>query len=127
MVEVAIAKVGVAIEFASRHPNETLIVVTGDHETGGMTIGHATTAYTAYYDRLLGQKNSYEHFQANQWAEHKAANSESICAGDGWQAPNNLKQDTVMLRLIADVFGMDWADLNAYQKEKPPSVHEDGP
>ncbi|MFB1488324.1 MULTISPECIES: alkaline phosphatase [unclassified Thiocapsa] len=112
------AAVGVAIEFASRHPNQTLIVVTGDHETGGMTIGHATTAYTAYYDRLLGQKHSYEHFQANQWAEHKAANSESICAGDAWKADDNLANDAVMLGLIADVFGMSWADLNTYQKEK---------
>jgi alkaline phosphatase len=38
------AAVGVAVELASRHPNETLIVVTGDHETGGMSVGHATTA-----------------------------------------------------------------------------------
>ena len=30
-----------AIEFAGKHPNETLIVVTGDHETGGMTMGFA--------------------------------------------------------------------------------------
>ncbi|WP_296804904.1 alkaline phosphatase [Thiocapsa sp.] len=119
------AAVGVAIEFASRHPNETLIVVTGDHETGGMTIGHATTAYTAYYDRLLGQKNSYEHFQANQWAEHKAANSETLCAGDAWKAPDNLERDTVMLGLINDVFGMDWADLNVYQKEKLEDAYDE--
>jgi alkaline phosphatase len=36
--------VGVALDFYKKHPHETLIVVTGDHETGGMTIGHATTA-----------------------------------------------------------------------------------
>lgn len=112
------AAVGVAVAFASRHPNETLIVVTGDHETGGMTVGHATTAYTAYYDRLLGQTNSFEYFGENQWAEHKAANSETLCGGNGWQASDNLARDTAMLGLMSDVFGMDWADLNAYQKEK---------
>jgi alkaline phosphatase len=50
--------IGVALEFMRQHPLQTLVVVTGDHETGGMTIGHATTAYTAYYDRLMGQTNS---------------------------------------------------------------------
>lgn len=30
-----------AIEFYNAHPDETLIVVTGDHETGGLTIGFA--------------------------------------------------------------------------------------
>ncbi|HJA63818.1 MAG TPA: alkaline phosphatase, partial [Candidatus Intestinimonas stercoravium] len=31
--------VQVAIDFAAEHPDETLILVTGDHETGGLTIG----------------------------------------------------------------------------------------
>ena len=38
--------VGVALEFYRKYPSQTLIVVTGDHETGGMTVGHATTGYT---------------------------------------------------------------------------------
>jgi alkaline phosphatase len=63
--------VGVALEFYKTHPSQTLIVVTGDHETGGMTVGHATTGYNAYYDRLLGQKMSYEAF-GKKWAAHKA-------------------------------------------------------
>ena len=32
-----------ACEFAEKHPEETLIVVTGDHETGGLTLGFAGT------------------------------------------------------------------------------------
>ena len=35
--------VGVAVEFARRHPG-TLIVVQGDHETGGLTIENPDTA-----------------------------------------------------------------------------------
>ena len=35
----------VAVDFAAERPDETLIIVTADHETGGMTIGFATTAY----------------------------------------------------------------------------------
>ena len=34
--------VQVAIDFYNEHPDETLIIVTGDHETGGLTIGFAT-------------------------------------------------------------------------------------
>jgi len=49
--------IGKALEFYKKHPHETLIVVTGDHETGGMTIGHATTGYKANYEKLLGQSN----------------------------------------------------------------------
>ena len=37
--------VQVAIDFAEKHPTETLILVTGDHETGGLTIGFAGTDY----------------------------------------------------------------------------------
>ena len=44
--------VQVAIDFAAEHPDETLIIVTGDHETGGMTIGFAATAYDTHFDYL---------------------------------------------------------------------------
>jgi len=110
--------VGVALEFYKKYPNDTLIVVTGDHETGGMTVGHATTAYRADYDRLLGQKNSFVYFGQNQWADHKEASSKLVCANDGWKADNNLANDTAMLDLMYSVFGMKWDDLNEYQKEK---------
>lgn len=33
------AAVKVALDFAKKHPEETLVIVTGDHETGGMTLG----------------------------------------------------------------------------------------
>lgn len=50
--------VKVALEFAKKHPTETLIVVTGDHETGGLTMGFAGTGYNSYIERLCLQKNS---------------------------------------------------------------------
>lgn len=52
----------VAIDFAKEHPDETLIIVTGDHETGGMTIGYATTGYDTAFDILKHQKMSYVAF-----------------------------------------------------------------
>ena len=37
-----------AVEFYNEHPDETLIIVTGDHETGGLTIGFAGTDYDTF-------------------------------------------------------------------------------
>jgi len=106
--------VGVALEFYKRHPQETLIIVTGDHETGGMTIGHATTGYKAYYDRLLDQTCSFTHFGQNQWAAHKEANAGSY----DWTNPANLADSNEMTALMLSTFGLDYLTLNDYQKEK---------
>lgn len=51
-----------AARFYDKHPQETLIVVTGDHECGGMTIGFAGTNYGTYFDVLKGQKVSFQKF-----------------------------------------------------------------
>ena len=56
--------VEVAVEFAKNHPDETLIIVTGDHETGGMTIGYAATGYNTAFDILRAQKCSYVQFDS---------------------------------------------------------------
>lgn len=52
--------VRVAYEFAKKRPSETLIVVTGDHETGGLTLGFAGTGYNSYINLLENQKCSRE-------------------------------------------------------------------
>ena len=54
--------VQVALDFAAEHPEETLVIVTADHETGGMTIGFATTAYDTHFDYLQNQTISFTHF-----------------------------------------------------------------
>ena len=56
--------VQVAIDFAAEHPEETLIIVTADHETGGMTIGFATTAYDTHFNYLQNQTISFTQFDA---------------------------------------------------------------
>lgn len=50
--------VQLALEFAAKHPQETLILVTADHETGGMTI--TSGKYECHPERLAGQKCSKE-------------------------------------------------------------------
>ncbi|MGL4363364.1 MAG: alkaline phosphatase [Cellulosilyticaceae bacterium] len=52
----------VAVDFANKHPDETLILVTGDHETGGMSIGQATTGYDTTFELLSYQQMSYVEF-----------------------------------------------------------------
>ncbi|MEL7567474.1 MAG: alkaline phosphatase [Dehalobacterium sp.] len=52
----------VAVAFANQHPDETLILVTGDHETGGMTIGYAATGYNTAFNILNRQRMSYVAF-----------------------------------------------------------------
>ena len=48
--------VDLALEFMDRHPDQTLIVVTADHETGGLVLGAGN--YSMHPERLAWQKSS---------------------------------------------------------------------
>ncbi len=63
--------VGKAVDFYNEHPDETLIVVTGDHETGGLTIGYAGTDYDTYLTNLKNQKISYAKYDSDYVAKYK--------------------------------------------------------
>ena len=63
--------VQVAMDFAAEHPEETLILVTGDHETGGLTIGFSGTDYDTYLDLLESQKISFAKFDSDYVAKYK--------------------------------------------------------
>ncbi|MDO4306695.1 MAG: alkaline phosphatase [Eubacteriales bacterium] len=63
--------VGKAVEFYNEHPDETLILVTGDHETGGLTIGFAGTDYDTFLTNLSNQKISYAKFDSDYVAAYK--------------------------------------------------------
>ena len=56
------AAVKVAVKFMERHPDETLVIVTGDHETGGMAMGFAGLGYKFQVGLLAHQKCSAEVF-----------------------------------------------------------------
>lgn len=51
-----------ALKFYAKHPEETLIIITGDHETGGMTIGFAGTEYKTAFKTMNKQNLSFEEF-----------------------------------------------------------------
>ncbi len=80
-----------AIDFAAEHPDETLILVTGDHETGGMTIGYASTGYDTAFDLLGKQTMSYVAFD-ELVVEMKEANPDVTLAD--------------FLPVIKDTFGL---------------------
>lgn len=54
--------VKVAYDFYKKHPEETLIVICSDHETGGLTLGYALTHYDTHYQLLANQKCSNSEF-----------------------------------------------------------------
>lgn len=60
-----------AVEFYNEHPEETLIIVTGDHETGGLTIGYAGTDYDTFLTNLANQKISYAKYDSDYVAKYK--------------------------------------------------------
>lgn len=67
-----------AVAFAKKHPKETLIVVTGDHECGGLTLGFAGTKYQSYFNALTPQGISFQQFTdkvVKPWKKDKADQS----------------------------------------------------
>ena len=96
--------VKVAYEFYKKHPKDTLIVVTGDHETGGMTVGFAGTNYDAFLTKLQHQKGSYIAF------------NEQFAA---WRKENPAGKFTDALPLVEDFFG-----LKRYSKAEMDSLNQ---
>ena len=64
-----------AYKFYEQHPADTLILVTGDHETGGLTIGYAGTNYDTYLKNLENQTLSYAKFDSEYVASYKENNT----------------------------------------------------
>jgi alkaline phosphatase len=68
---------GEAIKFYNDHKDETLIVVTGDHECGGMTLGFANNGYATWFETLKHQSLSYVHFtgKVSDWKDLSGSDS----------------------------------------------------
>lgn len=101
--------VGVALDFMKRHPKETLIVVTGDHETGGLTLGSGSSHYETDLKPLGGQIKSGGLFNSRDLAEYKKTHE--------WISVEESNIDDEMKTLIKGSFGLDWEELTEYQRE----------
>jgi alkaline phosphatase len=114
--------VAVAAAFYAQYPNDTLIIVTGDHETGGMTVGNARLAYGVNYSVLTNQTCSYQYFGDNQWKAYKAANSTNgqtaVTMNIGDEADGEAQA------LLASCFGLVWNNLNAFEKERLENAYD---
>lgn len=94
--------VKVAYEFYKKHPNETLIVVTADHETGGLGLG--TAKYELFLKSLTNQKQSQDLL--------------SKAITDMRKAKNNKVTWEEMKALLADKMGF-WSVLPlSWEQEK---------
>lgn len=71
----------VAIDFYEEHPTETLILVTGDHECGGLTIGSVETNYDTYLSNLSNHRISFAKFNSEYITSYKENQTEfpSVC------------------------------------------------
>ncbi|WP_314183458.1 alkaline phosphatase [Alloprevotella tannerae] len=62
--------VQIAYEFYKQHPDSTLIVISADHETGGLSLGRGP--YELHLDRLAYQKTSLAEYTRHLKALHQA-------------------------------------------------------
>jgi len=92
--------IDVALDFYKAHPNETTIVVTGDHECGGMTLGFAATKYSTSYETLKKQTLSFDEFNNTVVADYTKTHRTS---------PENI--DAEMWQIIFNTFGLDGANI----------------
>ena len=100
------AAIRVALDFAAKYPKDTLIVVTGDHETGGLTIGFAGTQYNTFFDKVALQKRSYIAFDDEVLKPYKAKT---------FQANAKLAD---LLPAINESFGINFNSLSDFQKQQ---------
>jgi alkaline phosphatase len=95
-----------AVAFAGRHPKDTLIVVTGDHETGGMTLGFAGTQYSTFFDKIAPQTMSFQRFNDQVVAPYKKSAARDKARLEDLGAS------------LKDGFGLDLAKLTPFQREQ---------
>jgi alkaline phosphatase len=81
-------------------------VVTGDHETGGLTIGFAGTQYDTFFDKVALQKRSYVAFDDEVLKPYKVRTS---AAG---------AKLADLLPAIRESFGINFDSLSDFQKEQ---------
>ncbi|MCX7775143.1 MAG: alkaline phosphatase [Rectinemataceae bacterium] len=98
--------VRVALSFAEKHPQETLVLVTGDHETGGMAIGFAGTHYETFFDKIAPQTMSYVAFNEKVINPYKAS------------TPKDKAKLEDLAPAIRQAFGIDVNSLSQLQREQ---------
>ncbi|NLW82869.1 MAG: alkaline phosphatase [Phycisphaerae bacterium] len=105
-----------AMDFYKEHPDETLIVVTADHETGGLTMGNGLSEYSTSFEILKNQNMSYAAFKDNVWSKYTSGQ----WGGVEDNIPDALKTD------IENAFGLVYDKLNDYEKDLLEDAYDKG-
>jgi alkaline phosphatase len=104
--------VAAALEFYNKYPNETLIIVTADHETGGMSVGVKDNKYESYINLLSNQKHSLEML--------------NIVIRDFKEQHNGRPTFNQVVDFLAsnEVMKLDLSELSSKQHEKLKAAHQ---
>lgn len=97
----------VALAFYRQHPDETLIVVTADHETGGLALGRDNLGYDTYFGLLAAQKCS------------KGVLKEAIEAVTDWNSAKAVLGDKMGFGTQITVTPEEWAELEKTYMKNP--------
>lgn len=113
--------VDVALKFYNRHPEETLIVVTADHETGGLALNHID-GYNLFLSELepikhsKGSMSDSEHLKVDEmtnkakigWStsSHSAANVPVFAIGAGSKLFSGNMDNTEIPKKICKAMGI---------------------
>lgn len=108
--------IDLALAFAAQHPNETLIVVTADHETGGMSLGW--DHYEIRMNLLMAQKASaieltkiIQQMRAEgnrNWSDYKKVLAENFGL---WNVVPVTKEEEALLKRDFDEIFMKWGPM----------------
>ncbi|MDR0522363.1 MAG: alkaline phosphatase [Planctomycetaceae bacterium] len=120
--------VSAAFQFAEKHPKDTLILVTADHETGGLSVGNVTKQNTVFIQLLKAQKASVgelaklagmsnkEMTETDEQRSERSRrfvteNTGLLFTEEGKWSPGNLHLTKEEMKLIQDVFTKPGKDI----------------
>ncbi len=119
-----------AFDFYKQHPNETLIILTSDHETGGFTIGNSYGHYATNLKALASQKCSVDqitrHLQALRSETQNRVSWEQVqeCLKKDLGFWDTIDIDEENLALLKDIYTMSFVgkmpnENNLYSSNEP--------
>jgi alkaline phosphatase len=84
-----------ALEFQKSRPRDTLIVVTSDHETGGMSLSVRPEDSAAFYKNMSSQRGSYAAFERTISPKKGAAPGEYLARAEKFFGPAARRTEAV--------------------------------
>lgn len=108
-----------AYEFYTKHPDETLIVVVGDHETGGLGMGFGEN-YFMKLEALQGAKVSVEDILQSAYTGDRAAYFKYI--GENLGLVNLSKEEETAILMAMDKKDKGKEDLRSYGSYDPVAI-----